>query len=567
MKIITQLKRNFKNFMFLEFNEKWPSFKQKNLKEIKSQWPEQSEEQKQLEQKLKDIEWSLKFLSWYWKSLDKWTKKLKQNIEDNEDKIEIKNLQDKLQRLKLEYKTFLSDWKLIKQELDTLKNWVEELQKWVDKVEFETGKEYNSKTKEITNNSFSVDKLKTITNSEFLQISSEKRLQYITKNHIDSQSISDWVVNDLEFTFTFDWNFNKELYLKTTAGQVLPNEVREVESNWIIYTRKWLKWEFFANWWRRLIIEEWTKINNIKIWTKEEIKKLESELEKKVSNFIETNPWTEKYQDLLLEASKRNIDLKFSILAFWEKILETKNIFERWVLIEEMFTEYDRKKWEINSIEKNKEEWVEVLMLRQFWWKEWKTKAEKLWISSGIVKQYEYSNLCSIDINDLPKWVKWLLWFIANTENNWLNYEAIFAREKSSQAFNKPLSNMTVSEVISNQINYKRQHWYRSAAIWAYQFMDYTLKDMIKNWVISPNEKFTPEFQDKIALIKLKQRWLNSFLSWATSKEQFAHNLSQEWASLPDPYNWGKSFYSWDWLNNSLTSWSNFSKVLDNTIV
>jgi hypothetical protein len=32
-------------------------------------------------------------------------------------------------------------------------------------------------------------------------------------------------VADLEFTFTFDGQYNQELYLETTAGQVLPNEV------------------------------------------------------------------------------------------------------------------------------------------------------------------------------------------------------------------------------------------------------------------------------------------------------------------------------------------------------
>jgi hypothetical protein len=139
--------------------------------------------------------------------------------------------------------------------------WVEEAKKAVQESSIK-------ERKEVSN-----EKLSTITNKEFLKLPPEKRLIHITKNNISSEKVASWNEKKLEFTFTFDWKFNRELYLKTTAGQVLPNEVREVESNWIKYQRTWLKWEFFASWWRRLTIHEWTKIDDIKIWTPEEMKK------------------------------------------------------------------------------------------------------------------------------------------------------------------------------------------------------------------------------------------------------------------------------------------------------
>jgi muramidase (phage lysozyme) len=125
------------------------------------------------------------------------------------------------------------------------------------------------------------------------------------------------------------------------------------------------------------------------------------------------------------------------------------------------------------------------------------------------------------------------------------------------------LSQMTVKEVIQKQREYKRRTWKVSAAIWAYQFMDYTLNDMIRRWIIGWNELFTPEFQDKIATYKLVARWLKDFLTWRLTKEQFAHSLSQEWASLPDPYNWWKSHYDNDWINHALVSQSDLYAALD----
>jgi muramidase (phage lysozyme) len=63
---------------------------------------------------------------------------------------------------------------------------------------------------------------------------------------------------------------------------------------------------------------------------------------------------------------------------------------------------------------------------------------------------------------------------------------------------------MTLNEVLSYQKTYKAEHG--SAAIGRYQFMDYTLKDMIQKYGIDPNATFSAEFQDRLAFLKLNER-------------------------------------------------------------
>jgi len=64
------------------------------------------------------------------------------------------------------------------------------LQKSVDTEEYNTGIEYNEETKNSTKLKYDTEKLKNLNNSDFLSIKPENRLQYITTNNIDSESIA-----------------------------------------------------------------------------------------------------------------------------------------------------------------------------------------------------------------------------------------------------------------------------------------------------------------------------------------------------------------------------------------
>jgi muramidase (phage lysozyme) len=73
---------------------------------------------------------------------------------------------------------------------------------------------------------------------------------------------------------------------------------------------------------------------------------------------------------------------------------------------------------------------------------------------------------------------------------------------------------------------------------------------MAERYNISLDEKFTPEFQDNLAILKLNERWLQQFQKDGDVK-QFQRNLSAEWASLPKDES-GLSYYHWDGLNHAL---------------
>lgn len=195
-----------------------------------------------------------------------------------------------------EYEQVLSTIKRLKAEIPTLTKDADWVRNELNQLLWNAEKEIRKISPD------EMKKLKTIDNSKFLEIPMEKRLQYITKNWVDSSEISNWSVKDVEFTFTFDGQFNRELYEYTTAWQVLPKDVREVSSWWEKFERIWVNWEFY-NKDKRLTIHEWTQVNIDKLWDKEELSKLEKQAEEKYNKFIEANPKykEEQYTDAIKE--------------------------------------------------------------------------------------------------------------------------------------------------------------------------------------------------------------------------------------------------------------------------
>ena len=56
------------------------------------------------------------------------------------------------------------------------------------------------------------------------------------------------------------------------------------------------------------------------------------------------------------------------------------------------------------------------------------------------------------------------------------------------------------------------------------------LKDQLH---LNGNEKFDQNMQDQLAVVLMKRRGLNDFMSGQMSEDKFMSNLSKEWASLP----------------------------------
>ena len=67
-------------------------------------------------------------------------------------------------------------------------------------------------------------------------------------------------------------------------------------------------------------------------------------------------------------------------------------------------------------------------------------------------------------------------------------------------------------------------------------------------------DKFTPQLQDRLGLALLVGRGYQKWWTGAITDERFAHNISLEWASLPDPENGGKSHYDGVGPNHASTS-------------
>lgn len=76
-----------------------------------------------------------------------------------------------------------------------------------------------------------------------------------------------------------------------------------------------------------------------------------------------------------------------------------------------------------------------------------------------------------------------------------------------------------------------------STAIGRYQFLKGTLRELQEQRGLPNSARFTPGLQDMLALDLLIRRGYRRWWRGEITDREFAHNLSLEWASLPDPEN------------------------------
>lgn len=406
------------------------------------------------------------------------------------------------------------------------------------KIDVKTRPEIDALKEDVKKNEYSKEELKTLSNKDLLKLSKLERIKYITKNNVNYKDILEKNISEIEFFFDLDWNWKDDtnLYRMTTIWQVLWEEIWEIKFWEKIYKRDSLDWEFFC-WNKRLIIHTWTKIEISKIRNKDEIENFKNAINLKINNF--TNY---KDQDIVLEALKRWVEVDF-VYDLFSKICKDLNFDERKIKIEELFTELDRKRsrW---SFDANSEALKKFIKDDD---NDWNLDSDKL----------SWSDL---DFSNVWDWVDWLLNFISIAEwTNW-NYNAIYWDWKQDHI---KFTDMTLREVLSYQKQYT-DNWSYSSAIWKYQFIRTTLNEMIKKYDISLDETFSPEFQDNLAILMLKEIGLDEFIStWDISKMQY--KLSQKWASIPQDESW-LSFYHNDWVNKSRVKSSDVKKQLETII-
>ncbi len=412
------------------------------------------------------------------------------------------------------------------------------------------------------------EKLSSMNNRDFLAISMERRLEKISKNNTKSEQISKWIINELEFSFTFNGKFNRELYLETTAGQVLPKEVSKIEREWIIYKRDNLSWEFFNSWNRRLIIREGTKISIKTLRTEKEIKEIKNNNNQKVNDFLDNNSDKQKYSDLISSSVQRWIDPKFAILVFGDKISKTDSN-KVTIVLEEVFTEFDRRKWRSNTNIVLSNDWkypdeFVLSLLKSFLGDNWRQKWISYWIKESRINEIEKQNsraFSSIDVNNIPGNIKGLLDIIGQ-DWNW-NYNAINWQPNQSEF---KFTEFSLRDILNHQRKV-RNNWWQSA-IGKYQFIYKTLKEMIIRYNIDLDLKFSEAVQDKLAILKLKERGVDRFLDGGFSpnpkenRDLFQLSLSKEWAILPKNHS-NESFYKGVWNNKAGISNNTIDAFLD----
>lgn len=159
-----------------------------------------------------------------------------------------------------------------------------------------------------------------------------------------------------------------------------------------------------------------------------------------------------------------------------------------------------------------------------------------------------------------PSAYKQILAVVAKGESN-DNYNAYFGNSANT---NIKFTDMTVGEVMQWQGDFI-QKGSASSAVGKYQFLRSTLAGLIRELKISPVAKFDAELQDRLAIALIDRRGAVLFAEKKISREQFANNLSQEWAALPRVIGDRptESYYAGDGLNAAKISVSEIMKAID----
>lgn len=185
-----------------------------------------------------------------------------------------------------------------------------------------------------------INEMQEISETNFLKNSLTDRLRFVTIGNITADKITKGQVKEIEINFSYNGRFNRQLYMQTTAGMILPDEVRSVRVNGEDYFRNTstLKGEFFDKDGKRLIIRDETKITTLDVVSSDEISK-------KFSSKVDLSKYkTEEDKFIALESEKRGMPESVIISAFGDELAQVKNFADKKAILEELFTEIDRRK-------------------------------------------------------------------------------------------------------------------------------------------------------------------------------------------------------------------------------
>ena len=161
-------------------------------------------------------------------------------------------------------------------------------------------------------------------------------------------------------------------------------------------------------------------------------------------------------------------------------------------------------------------------------------------------------SLILIDMHDAQKiHTADLLNTIAKVESSG-NYNAHYGNANNTSI---QFTSMSVGEVLAWQKQFVEQG-NPSSAVGRYQFIDSTLRGLVHELRIDETAIFDQALQDRLAIALLERRGVRDYVDNKISREEFAHNLSKEWAALPKSTgeNPERSYYAGDGLNSARLS-------------
>ena len=172
----------------------------------------------------------------------------------------------------------------------------------------------------------------------------------------------------------------------------------------------------------------------------------------------------------------------------------------------------------------------------------------------------------------IPRSAALLLDFIGDVETGRKPpeaYEVLFGHRQDR--LTKPLTRMTVDEVIAAGPTWAKWGSPGSSAAGRYQFMNATLKDLKAQLGLGGIQVFDANLQDRLGFHLLKRRGYDAFMAGSITPTEFGRRLAMEWASLPVLANTkgahrnvtrGQSYYAGDGVNKSLITPEQVEAVL-----
>lgn len=176
---------------------------------------------------------------------------------------------------------------------------------------------------------------------------------------------------------------------------------------------------------------------------------------------------------------------------------------------------------------------------------------------------------------NVPRGAAILLDFIAKLETNRQGqaaYETIIGyRNEKPGTLPKPITEMTLEELLAEQRRWVKNLRAPSGAAGRYQIIRSTLLSLIEQMKVPLDVKFTPDLQDRFGFALLQRRGWGQFAATKMPLRAFGNNLAKEWASFPvlsdltgahREVKRGESYYAGDGINASLARASEAEAVL-----